>query len=111
MTSSTAGTPHYQRRGDTMADPELRRVKQVFSDALQTPPADRQAFLEAACAGDGALRKKVERLLAAHEGAGQFLASPTEFIETETLLPPAAPPSTPDHIGHYRIKRVIAYGF
>jgi tetratricopeptide (TPR) repeat protein/tRNA A-37 threonylcarbamoyl transferase component Bud32 len=90
--------------------PELQRIEEVFSEALATPPAGRQAFLEASCGDDNALRDKVARLLAAHEHAGEFLASPTEVTDTEATLPPTTPPATPDHIGRYRIKRVIATG-
>ena len=39
----------------------------LFVAALEKPTAsERQAFLEEACAGDVALRQRVERLLAAH---------------------------------------------
>ena len=39
----------------------------LFVAALEKPTAaERQAFLEEACAGDVALRRRVERLLAAH---------------------------------------------
>ena len=38
----------------------------LFVAALEKPTADRQAFLEEACAGDLALQRRVERLLAAH---------------------------------------------
>ena len=39
----------------------------LFIKALQRPTvAERRAFLEKACAGDVALRRRVERLLAAH---------------------------------------------
>src|SRR5262245_39159318 len=39
----------------------------LFIKALQRPTiAERRAFLEKACAGDVALRRRVDRLLAAH---------------------------------------------
>ncbi len=38
----------------------------LFVAALEKPTAERRAFLEHACAGDMALRRRVERLLAAH---------------------------------------------
>jgi serine/threonine protein kinase len=48
----------------------------IFSEALQRPTPEAQAaFLEAACAGDAALRRSVEELLRAHERAGSFLAA------------------------------------
>jgi len=46
----------------------------IFLEALQKPtPADRVAYLARACAGNGELRRDIERLLQAHERAGNFL--------------------------------------
>ena len=39
-------------------------------------PADRKAFLEASCAGDAALRERLENLLEAHAAAGGILDRP-----------------------------------
>ncbi|HZU36322.1 MAG TPA: hypothetical protein VFA18_10460, partial [Gemmataceae bacterium] len=48
----------------------------VFLAALErTDPADRQAFLDQACAGDAALRQRIELLLAAY-AAGQDKLEP-----------------------------------
>src|SRR6476660_2318121 len=52
-------------------------VRRIFGEALSRPAVDRAAYLEAACAGDVALRGEVESLLAAHEMAKQFLGEPT----------------------------------
>ena len=47
---------------------EPARLKDVFSQALaRTDPADRAAFLDAACTGDAALRSRVEALLRASD--------------------------------------------
>lgn len=51
--------------------------KQVFFDALELPAERRGEFLNRACGGDGQLRERVEKLLAALDDAGTFLASPT----------------------------------
>jgi serine/threonine protein kinase/tetratricopeptide (TPR) repeat protein len=50
-------------------DPE-----RLFHDALERPSADRRRFVAEACAGDEALRGRVEALLHAHENPGSFLA-------------------------------------
>ena len=48
----------------------------LFCEALRRPtPEARAAFLDAACAGDMALRRAVEALLRAHERAGSFLGA------------------------------------
>ncbi len=50
------------------------RLMTVFADALErSDPAARAAFLEGACGDDAGLRRRVEALLAAHDGAGRFL--------------------------------------
>jgi serine/threonine protein kinase len=56
----------------------------LFAAALERTFADeRQAFLEEACAGDAALRERVERLLGAHRRAHGILDRPAEL----TVLP------------------------
>ena len=54
-----------------------QQVKQVFHAALDRPAAERGAFVGGAAGTDDILRREVEALLAAHDGAGAFLASPT----------------------------------
>jgi WD40 repeat protein len=80
------------------AEPELMTI---FAEALErTDPAARAAYLDAACAGDAALRRRVEELLDAHEGAGRFLeGDPTSAPESgpfpsvgETEASPSAAP-------------------
>ena len=44
----------------------------LFHEALAQPPAERPAFLDAACAGQPQLRAAVEALLAAHETSGSL---------------------------------------
>jgi len=54
-----------------------RRAEELFHAALAIPTSeDRAAWLAEACAGDSALRQRVEGLLAAHFHAGSFLTSP-----------------------------------
>src|SRR5438067_4670188 len=50
-------------------------VEEVFLQAVQEDPAQRQAFLDATCA-DSKVRTRVEALLKAHDNAGNFLDSP-----------------------------------
>lgn len=60
-----------------------REVDRLFAEALDRPPAERPAFLEAACAGDTALRRQVERLLAADEKGFEILAgAPGELLRS-----------------------------
>ncbi len=55
----------------------------VFAEALErTDPAARAAYLDGACGEDAPLRRRVDALLAAHDGAGRFLeGEPNEMSE------------------------------
>src|SRR5215213_2522342 len=62
-------------------DPERwQQADHVFAEALDLPPAAWPAFLDAACAGDPALRRQIERLLAADAAGSRFLESPPEEL-------------------------------
>ena len=52
-----------------------RRVEAALTAALEVTTGQRTALLDGLCAGDDELRHEVDSLLAAHEKAGQFLAS------------------------------------
>ncbi|MGH9755630.1 MAG: serine/threonine protein kinase [Blastocatellia bacterium] len=66
--------------------PERRRqIKQLFERAIEYKAGARRAFLDVACAGDEALRREVESLLAAHEKAGGFMDKPA-FDEVARML-------------------------
>ena len=55
----------------------------IFFDALDLDdPAERSAFLDRACAGDTALRQRIEALLRYHASAGDFLAMPAQDDKT-----------------------------
>ena len=67
----------------------------IFAEALErTDPAERAAYLDGACEDDAALRRRVEALLAAHDGAGRFLEADStgmhESTSAETLEATAA---------------------
>jgi serine/threonine protein kinase/Tol biopolymer transport system component len=53
------------------------RITELFEAALERPPEERAAFLDAECRGDSSLCDEVKRLLAEHERAGSFLKTPT----------------------------------
>ena len=62
----------------------------VFSAALDCGSADeRQAYLDRACAGDPALRERVEALLRAHGRGGDFLGRAAgPFVGPQERLDP-----------------------
>jgi eukaryotic-like serine/threonine-protein kinase len=52
---------------------DLAKIRSVFQQAVEQPPADWPAVLEAACGGDAELRHGVEQLLEAHAQGGSLL--------------------------------------
>ncbi|PWU18270.1 MAG: hypothetical protein C5B50_09580 [Verrucomicrobia bacterium] len=101
-----------------MPDPFERELA-VFSAARRLLAAERPAYLDKTCAGDAALRVRVEELLAAAEKAQTFLKDPAPGAER-----PANPPVAPtlvmnmaasaekagDRIGHYKLLQQIGEG-
>jgi len=56
---------------------DFKRLEMVLAEAAaRTDPTERAAYLAEACGEDRELRAEVERLLAAHENAGDFLETP-----------------------------------
>jgi hypothetical protein len=107
----------------------------IFEEALErSEPAERSLYLDAACAGDAALRQRVETLLRSHEQAGAFLGRPfperlaEELLTEDATGSPAAgavdddprddlrflaPSDKPDslgRVGHYDVLEVIGRG-
>ena len=81
-------------------------VNEIFLKAIEAgSPADRAAVLDRTCRDDAELRRKVEALLRAHEGAGSFLDHPApelaadpagEATVAESRALPAAVPDEGD---------------
>ena len=51
-------------------------ITELFDAVLERSPEDRAAFLAEASLGDTAIHDEVQRLLAEHERAGDFLQNP-----------------------------------
>ncbi len=55
---------------DVMDPERWQRIQDVLADAIECPPSERPALLDARCLNDPALRREVESLLVAHDGPG-----------------------------------------
>ena len=63
-------------------------VKDIFHSALEIDPAQREAFLDKACAGHDVLRREVELLIQSHEQPGSFLETPPIENEVAARIDP-----------------------
>ena len=83
----------------------------VFGAALRLPAGERAAYLDEACAGDAALRQRIEELLQASDEAGNFLENPAAVPPSGTVRPAAMPTEKPgDRIGRYKLLQQIGEG-
>src|ERR1035438_2565153 len=64
----------------------------ILNAALELPVDARAAYLDKACAGDPALRQRVEALLQAHEQAEGFLEAPPRGLKLNRGVTAALPP-------------------
>ena len=96
-----------------MAAEHWNRAKEIFHEALERTETARTEFLAAACGEDGELRAHVEGLLAAHDGAGAFMASPTgggAAADAATRATPPAHEPIGTRVGPYKLLQVIGEG-
>ena len=83
-----------------------QQVKSVLEEALELDEAERSAFLDATCQGDGDLRHEVESLLDSEPEIGDFIEAPIFRILPED----ATPLAEGQRIGAYRVVREIGRG-
>ncbi len=104
-----------------MGEGRIERVKALFDQAVDLPPHQQQALLDAACSGDSELRAAVEKLLAddarlhTDESAASFLNSPLVRFPPKSSRGEGSPASAdasplPARIGRYRILRLLGEG-
>src|SRR5437867_1163409 len=79
----------------------------ILNSALELADAQRDAYLDQACADNEALRKQVETLLQSHEQAKGFLEAPPTGLALVTM-PPTEKPG--DKIGRYKLLQQIGEG-
>ena len=86
----------------------------IFSTALRCAPDKRACFLDEACAGQPALRQRIEALLKAQPQLGEFMENPAGIGTPgtlETLRSPVLPEERPGtRIGRYKLLQKIGEG-
>src|SRR5262249_17384013 len=88
----------------------------IFLNALdQDDPERRRAYLDFACAGNPALRKRIEALLRSHQEADTFLDVPaieqlTNYDQGLAFLAPSTEPGFLGRLDHYEVLEVVGRG-
>src|SRR5262245_13633842 len=86
-----------------------QQIERLYHDARERDPRERAAFLAQACAGDSALRREVESLLAEDSGVRSFLETPAlEFVKMSAE--DGSPSLIGRQLGAYSILSFLAKG-
>lgn len=88
----------------------FQQIDALLDLALPLGERERRALLDERARDDAALRAEVERLLAAHEGAGDFLERPVDDLADVAGAGGEAPGLEGRSIGAYRVLRRIGSG-
>jgi hypothetical protein len=89
-------------------DPE----EEIFEACLARPVEERAAYLDQVCAGDAALRQRIEELLRSHSLSKSFLEEPPVRAGTPHTIKLDLPLSERegDRIGRYKLLQKIGEG-
>ena len=93
-----------------MTSDRWQQISQLFHTTLALDTHERAAFLDDACAGDNALRREVESLLAQQTNAEQLLKTPALQVVARRLATDPGEPLTGQRLAHYRIAEKIGAG-
>src|SRR5277367_4159640 len=83
---------------------------EVFNVALELPAGERSAYLDRACAGDAALRRRVEELLKANEVSCAILEGSAPVPPGDLRSSPVPAEKPGDRIGRYKLLQQIGEG-
>ena len=90
-----------------MTPEQWQKIEAHYLAALNVAPEERAVYLDQACAGNAALRREVESLLAAHEADPDFLDDPLVNLDG---VPAQEASQDGDRMGPYRLVRPLAEG-
>ena len=87
----------------------MDRAREIFNEAADLQPMDRDAFLDRACADDETMRAQVEVLLGALSDAGHegFLSAPTQ---DQLVVPKPLTEGPGTIIDRYKLLQLIGEG-
>ncbi|MDZ7758140.1 serine/threonine-protein kinase [Rhodohalobacter sp.] len=86
-----------------------KKIKQIFTEALELEEAERKRFIQEACEGNDKLREEVLSLLKAHEETGALDRSLDE-IRMSAISDAKVGYMKGEEIGNYRIIKELGHG-
>ncbi len=86
-----------------------QEIDRLFAQALELPPSERRAFVEATSREDVELCREVCSLLEAHEAAGSFLG-PLDSERAAALIGSEGEALPEERVGAYRLLRELGRG-
>jgi len=95
---------------DGVSRQRWEEIEPLLDRAIELPPEERDAFLDAACAADQDLRSRIEALLRADVEAGTFLDKPALEQSAPLVAALYDDPLAGRQIGAYRILRESGRG-
>src|SRR6266540_3148352 len=93
-----------------MKPERLQRSDEILQSALELAPEEQAAFLDEACAGDPALRQKIESLLAAAQQMGGFMEERMSRVAGELMIDEPVSATAGQTIGYYKIVELLDKG-
>src|SRR5437868_10163502 len=93
-----------------MSPEQWSRLKEMFRAAIEREPHHRAAFLDQVCVDAPDLRNEIESLLAAHDGAGNFIETPVLAANVKALTESPSESVKGQRIGPYQLIREIGRG-
>jgi serine/threonine protein kinase len=93
-----------------MESERWRRIESLYYTALERDVTERAAFLVEACAGDDELRHEVESLLAVHEEAEGFMATPALEVAAQVIAEDQSRTMSGRMISHYQVLSLLGAG-
>src|SRR5437016_179932 len=93
-----------------MTPDRWQKVEQLYHSAREREESQRVAFLEEACAGDEALRREIESLLAEEKREADFLESPALEIAAKEMARDRTRSLLGQRLGSYQVACLLGKG-
>src|SRR6266404_5047861 len=93
-----------------MTPERWEQVGKLYQAARALPPDECETFLDDACGDDTAMRREVESLLAAEDGAGSFLSAGAMNDTAKMLAEDKSLLLVGKELGHYHVLSLLGTG-